>query len=202
MDHRTGNYAKSPSATPLARSEDLVVEEIGDERLVYDLKVHRAHSLSKTAADVWQRSDGKTSIAAIAADLDTDAATVNRALDELESCDLLDTGSGLGTTRRELGVRIAKVGGAVAAAPLILSLTAPPAMALLTPTPEFCTDSGASHGCGIDCSARHCCCCCQQIPNGLAPAVCDSGMATMCCLPTVQCGPIFKGNCSNVAPCP
>ncbi len=202
MDHNTGNYAKSASLAPLARAEELVVEEIGDERLVYDLRVNRAHSLSGTATQVWQRCDGKTTIATIAAQLELDADTVARALDELESCDLLDTGGGLGTTRRELGVRIAKVGGAVAAAPLILSLTAPPALALLTPTVEFCTNGGASHGCGIDCNARSCCCCCQSIPAANVPSLCDSGMATMCCLPIAQCGPIFKGNCTGGGSCP
>ncbi len=202
MDRKTGNYAQSSSATPLARAEELVVEEIGDERLVYDLRVNRAHSLSTTAAQVWQRCDGKTHVASVAADLGIDAATVTRALDELDSCDLLDTGPALGATRRELGIKIAKVGGTIAAAPLILSLTAPPALAVLTPTVEFCTNGGASHGCGIDCNARSCCCCCQSIPIANVPSLCDSGMATMCCLPIAQCGPIFKGNCTGGGSCP
>ncbi|HEX6391272.1 MAG TPA: PqqD family protein [Solirubrobacteraceae bacterium] len=184
----------------MARADELVIEELGDERLVYDLRVHRAHSLGATATSVWQRCDGKTSVAAIALELAVDPEVVEHALEELESCALLEEAPQLGTTRRELGIRIAKVGGAATAAPLIVSL-AVPAVAAATPTVAFCTGNGTSHGCGSDCDARHCCCCCQSTTS--PPVLC--GGDTKCCLPTVQCeGGVFgkKANCANKAPCP
>ena len=39
---------------PRARQDELVVEELPDETLVYDLKRHKARCLNRTAALVWQ----------------------------------------------------------------------------------------------------------------------------------------------------
>src|SRR2546428_4451494 len=44
---------------PLARTDALVIKELQDEVLVYDLKRHKAHCLNPTAASVWKRCDGK-----------------------------------------------------------------------------------------------------------------------------------------------
>ena len=52
-------------AMPRARQEKLLVHELTDEVLVYDLKRHKAHSLNKTAALVWQRCDGKSGVTEI-----------------------------------------------------------------------------------------------------------------------------------------
>jgi hypothetical protein len=200
---RRGKHAETSSTKPLARSEDLVVEEVGDDLLVYDLYADKAHSLSAPAARVWQHCDGKTSVEALSAELDMDADAVARALDELNGCELLDTGpsdvGATGTTRREASIKLAKVGGAVAAAPLIVSL-ALPATAAATVTPEFCTNGGQSHGCGIDCMNRHCCCCCQGVDPAKAPVLCSGD--TKCCLPTATCTPSFAGHCSDTADCP
>ena len=38
---------------PRARQDELVVEELQDETLVYDLKRHKARCLNRTAALVW-----------------------------------------------------------------------------------------------------------------------------------------------------
>ena len=47
---------------PRARQDELVVEELSDETLVYDLKRHKANCLNRTAALVWQDCDGQTSV--------------------------------------------------------------------------------------------------------------------------------------------
>ena len=75
---------------PLAREEDLIVEELGDELLVYDTKVDRGHSLSAVAARVWQACDGRTPVEGLCAQLDLDADEVGRAVDELDGCNLLE----------------------------------------------------------------------------------------------------------------
>ena len=46
-----------------ARHDELVVQELPDEVMVYDLKSHKAHCLNKTAAFIWNHCDGETSVA-------------------------------------------------------------------------------------------------------------------------------------------
>jgi len=51
---------------PLARQDRLVVQELSEEVLVYDLDRHRAHCLNRTAALIWRHCDGSTSVAEMA----------------------------------------------------------------------------------------------------------------------------------------
>ena len=51
---------------PRARKHDLLVKELRDETLVYDLETNDAHCLNRTAALVWARCDGKTTAARMA----------------------------------------------------------------------------------------------------------------------------------------
>jgi hypothetical protein len=51
---------------PKMRKHDLIVDELPDEVLVYDVKRDRAHCLNRTAALVWERCDGHTTPAEIA----------------------------------------------------------------------------------------------------------------------------------------
>src|SRR4051794_37917846 len=53
------------SQFPLARKSGLVVQEMPDEVLVYDLDTNKAHCLNQTASTVWKACDGKTSISEI-----------------------------------------------------------------------------------------------------------------------------------------
>ena len=80
---------------PLARQDELVVEELQDETLVYDLKRHKARCLNRTAALVWQHCDGQTTVTELAALLEeqlatpTDETVVWMALDRLGRAHLL-----------------------------------------------------------------------------------------------------------------
>src|SRR6266536_266430 len=51
---------------PLARKDDLIIKEMPDEVLVYDLVRDQAHCLNRTAALVWNYSDGRTNAATMA----------------------------------------------------------------------------------------------------------------------------------------
>ena len=51
---------------PQVRKDGLVVKELPEEMLVYDLERHRAHCLNQTAALVWKHCDGQTSAKEIA----------------------------------------------------------------------------------------------------------------------------------------
>lgn len=156
---------------PFARSEELVVEELGDELLVYDLKDKQAHCLTPTAALVWRRCDGTTSSAALAQQLGLEAAEITRALAELERCQLLDSrvAAVSGLSRRDLGIKVTKVAAGVATVPLILSIAAP-AAAQTQSQIEECLLLGpiASNECGT-CNAGGSptvCCCCHYSPGG------------------------------------
>jgi hypothetical protein len=201
-----------PPSKPLARSEDLVVEELGDELLVYDLTTDQAHALGPAAARVWRACDGKTDAVAFSVELGLDDETITRALDELRANRLLDEGTELapGISRRDLSVKVAKVGGAVAATPLIVSLAAPLPAAAQTVTPLQCAQD-ITMGCGTECMNRNCCCCCQMITvtNPVVLAVCpDPVTSDMCCLPATRCasGEFGVGGttstCADTAPCP
>jgi cell division septation protein DedD len=155
---------------PIARTQDLIVEELGDELLVYDEADNRGHCLSPSAARVWRLCDGRTPVEDMGAELGLDPHEVDRALAELEACELLQptpqlssNGDGvIGTTRRELSVKLVKAGGAIAAAPLIVSIAAPSPAAAATAGPG-CTNvlecSGNCGQTGSGCQGGGCVCC-------------------------------------------
>src|SRR5580765_5846236 len=60
-----GEQMKSPQF-PCARKTGLVIQDMPDEVLVYDLDTNKAHCLNKSAAFVWRSCDGKTSVSDIA----------------------------------------------------------------------------------------------------------------------------------------
>jgi coenzyme PQQ synthesis protein D (PqqD) len=183
---------------PLARSDDLVVEEIGDELLVADRTNNRAHSLNALAARVWHACDGETTTEQLVAKLDADPDAVAHALAELSDCELLESngpvivGNG-GMTRRDLGVKAAKVGAAAA----IISVALPVAEAAATPTPAACllyTDSDCA-----TCSNVCGCCCCGQAGGGGEPA-CKTCFTISGCDTLTFTGPPAKaGKCSNTS---
>lgn len=71
MLHNPGEYDEACAAmTPRARQDDIVVTDLSDEVLVYDLKTHEAHNLNRTAALVWRHCDGRTTVRGLAAVLE------------------------------------------------------------------------------------------------------------------------------------
>ncbi len=119
---------------PKSRQEELVVQELADEVLVYDLKKHKAFCLNHTAAFVWQHSDGQTPVAQIAYLLQkklrtpVDESVVWFALERLEKDGLLENKVAAplmfaGMNRRELIKTLGK--SAAVALPLVMMITAP-----------------------------------------------------------------------------
>lgn len=49
-------------STPLARTDDLVVQTMNDEILLYDTQTNQAHVLNQTAAVVWKLANGKRTV--------------------------------------------------------------------------------------------------------------------------------------------
>ena len=125
---------------PRARQDELVVEELQDETLVYDLKRHNARCLNGTAALVWRHCDGHTSVAEVAALLEeqsatpTDEAVVWMALDRLGRAHLLSEPVTLPAdraqySRREMLRTLRRVAGISLLLPVIESIVSPLAAA-------------------------------------------------------------------------
>jgi hypothetical protein len=122
----------------LARQEELVVQEMPDEVLVYDLKRHKAHCLNKTAAFVWQHCDGQTTVAEMAGLLEketgarVDEDVVWYALGKLGDANLLANKVALpvtdGMSRRRMVRRL----GTMLVLPAVVSLIAPNAVQAVT----------------------------------------------------------------------
>ena len=55
---------------PMARQTGLVVQDMPDEVLVYDLDSNKAHCLNQSAAMVWKSCDGTNSVADIVRQFD------------------------------------------------------------------------------------------------------------------------------------
>lgn len=111
---------------PRARTEDVITERVDDELVVYDARTQVAHCLSRDAAVVWERCDGNLSTSEIAGRLDISQEAVERAVEAISECGLLDVPPVIGEhkrtySRREATFRLAKAGGAAFAAPLIYS---------------------------------------------------------------------------------
>lgn len=120
---------------PLARREQLVIQELPDEVLVYDLERHKAHCLNETSALVWKHCDGQTTLPEMTRLLEKRLATpidddvVLLALNQLRRFHLLEEGSTaiatMKVSRRDL---VRKYLPAALVLPVILSIAAPAAV--------------------------------------------------------------------------
>jgi len=126
--------ARIAQILPPARSGQLVVRELPEETLVYDLERHQAHCLNNTSAFVWKHCDGQMTVAEMTrllsrefgAPVDDDVVWL--ALKQLRRFHLLEEGSGaigmMKVTRRDL---VRKYLPAALVLPVILSIPAPTA---------------------------------------------------------------------------
>ena len=150
------NHPKNNQPLARARREDLVVQEMPDEVLVYDLKSYRAHCLNETAAFVWNHCDGKTSAPELAALMEkhwskpVDEGVVWLALKQLSRAELLEervvpNGDAMRASRRAV---LRKLGAVAAMTPLVISIVAPTASAgaSIPPVCISCTSFGSGAG--------------------------------------------------------
>ena len=124
----------------LARQKDIVVQELPDELMLYDLKRHKAHCLNTTAALIWNHCNGQTTVSEMAALLEqevgspVDEEVVLYALDKLGKANLLEEALDLppanGLSRRRMMKRLGV--GAMAALPVVMSLVSPIAAQTMT----------------------------------------------------------------------
>jgi hypothetical protein len=109
---------------PKARTKQLISERIDDELVVYDQSNNVAHCLSRDAARVFEHCDGHLTEAEIADRLKVSLEVVQRAVAALEERSLFDEGPAAtsGYSRRQAAVRLARIGGAALAGPLVYSI--------------------------------------------------------------------------------
>jgi hypothetical protein len=150
---------------PQVRSEGLVIQELSNEVLIYDLERDKAHCLNQTAAIIWKNCDGKTSVSQLAqilareSGLPANDELVWLALEQFSKAKLLpdavkQSEGKKPMTRREVIKRIGL--GAAAAIPVVTSIVAPMAAqaATLFPPGNPCT-SPAQCSSGL-CTSAHC----------------------------------------------
>lgn len=146
---------KNPTQQPMptARKEGLLVRELNDEVLVYDLHRDKAHCLNTTAALVWRQCDGRTRISEITQAIQSasggslDADAVWLAIEQLKRAHLIDAATARESSSPRLSRRelIKKAGIAAAVAlPLVTTIMAPRAVEAATclPPNAACTTNG------------------------------------------------------------
>lgn len=152
---------------PLSRKDDLVVQELNGEILIYDLRENKAFCLNETSALVWQACDGTKSVAEIGHKVGGEDI-VWLALDELKKERLIEGESVPpskfdGMSRREV---IKKIGiGSMIALPVVASLVAPPAAHAIS-----CVAGGANQPTGCPCNGNGNCA--SNICSG-TPKICQ-----------------------------
>jgi hypothetical protein len=174
---------------PAARKEGLVLRELPEELLVYDLERHKASCLNRMAMATWRRCDGRATVGEIAEALEAelqlpvDEGAVWLALDRLSRAHLLETPVALpdwteACSRRQWVATVGKVSVALVASVVsILSPTAAAAQSGLITEADCsaltnaqcanqpCTKSSGGKGCGktspvCQTSAKGFCRCC------------------------------------------
>ena len=150
-----------PTAKPKARKDRLIVKELPDETLVYDLDSDLALCLNTTANAVWKNCDGLQSITDIGKSLEkemgkrVDEDLVWLALDQLEEHKLLAVApakSGIG--RRKV---LRRLGVTALALPAIVSIVVPTAHAQASCINPGGRAPGAACGSPNQCCLDHCC---------------------------------------------
>jgi hypothetical protein len=143
---------------PRARVDKLVVSELDDEVLVYDLNSHKAHSLNRTTALVWRHCDGQTTVGAVAGLLQrelqapVDEDVVWMALHQLNRATLLQEPLSPSTDARRYSRQevLRKAGIAAVALPVLASIVAPTAASAAS----CAASSGRSIGCPCQTSSQ------------------------------------------------
>ena len=169
---------KENDRLPLAREEELVVEECDGEVLVHDLRTHKTHCLNVPAALIWRHCDGRTTSSEMAAVLERELGEGNEelvqfGLERLSRSSLLTEQRVSPLSRRQMLTRAAIL------VPVVVSITAPGRAGGSMVTSEECFNDTAP------CSALPCSnagpgdLCLQQVAQ-------NEGMQTCLCQPPIM----------------
>jgi len=150
---------------PRARIDRLLIQELADEILIYDLDTNEAHCLNQTAALVWRHCDGKTTITQIAQVLEAETGSIVDNEVVLMAChqlakrrlmqgDMPTLTASSRLSRREV---IRRLGTAAAVSlPVVSSIVAPDVVQAATCRPSGAACTTSAECCTGVCSAGHC----------------------------------------------
>lgn len=120
---------KQAAKLPRARTDNLVIRELDDETLVYDMDRDEAHCLNQTAALVWHQCDGRTTATQAARALQEELGTtvgadlIWLAVKQLQRFHLVEVSKNSPSVlRRDLVLKYAPLALAL---PVIVSIPAP-----------------------------------------------------------------------------
>jgi Coenzyme PQQ synthesis protein D (PqqD) len=146
---------RSDFVPAIARQNQLLVEAVNDELVVYDLDRGVVHLLNPVGAFVWRHCNGRTTVAKLAMllrdeyELPADEDVVLLAVNDLEKHHLLDETQASSATskmfsRRQAIQRLAATAGIGIMFPLIESLNPPTAQAAISLIGGDCTKGGCT----------------------------------------------------------
>lgn len=165
---------------PKARQNDVVVQEMPDELLVYDLNTNKAHCLNSSAALVWKSCDGTRNVTDIVREFERSGAGIVSedfiwlAIEQLQEKNLMANEVEPrfnGRSRRQVLKTIGLA--SMVAVPVIASLVAPPSVlagtscsgctAFGTNNVFYCTTT-INNRCGSNCDSTGSCTSTTQVP--------------------------------------
>lgn len=185
---------------PSSRRNDLVIQELDDEVLIYDLKENRAFCLNETSALIWQLCNGKRSTAEIVEALNQKLNSLASdelvwfALEQLKKENLIENSNELpnyfvGMNRRQI---IKKVGlGTMVALPIVAGIIAPQAIH---------AGSCGNVANGQACPQGNCQCqsnCCNGGACANAASIALNGACTSSCVCASGCCNSNSNSCMN-----
>ncbi len=185
---------------PLVRKTDLVVQDLNDELLIYDLLTNKAYCLNETTVLIYSLCDGNNPVTEIREKLSkrlkqpVTEDLVWLALEGLKKNNLLENGNELtdyfaGMSRRDV---IKRVGySTIIALPAIFSLVAPPAVMAQSACIEYnqpCSGAGCCPAsiCAQTVNGFVCTCRCTSPSDCITQTGCPN---TRNCNPSRVCAP-------------
>jgi hypothetical protein len=187
------------STKPVSRQGNIVVQELENEVLIYDLISNKAFCLNETSAAIWQMCDGTKTVSEISRavgnkfKMPVSEDFVWLALDQFRKDKLIDNEFKSvfeGMTRREV---VRKVGFAsMVALPVVASIVAPASVNAQSCIVEFqpCTETASACCANTLCagtpSGTVCTCMCVNPGQCLTQTGCPS---TLNCNPMGLCAP-------------
>lgn len=177
---------------PNARTNDILIQSLNDETLIYDLTTDKSYCLNSTSKIIFAACNGKTTLEQLKLQHDVPEEIIFLALDDLRKNNLLaeDYSSPFaGMTRREV---IRRVGlASMITLPIISSLTVPSALSAASLN---CTCSA-----GLNTNARIAGC--QCVSNNDCCGVClFNGGNPICSPPTPAAQPTAAACCPALVP--
>ncbi len=153
------------SVLPRARQESLIVKDLTDEVVIYDLQSNQAHCLNQSSAIIWKSCDGRTTVASARRTLERELNTpvsdevVWLALEQLKKFDLLaeDFHRPREIERVQRRAVLRNLGIAALAIPAIISLSAPTAQAQGSCRPRDAACTFDADCCSGNCRGNNLC---------------------------------------------